>query len=63
MEGNPREILAPGLSLTPPTHHHQAMKALLRGGDSEKVIFFAGVSRQKEIYLMAANYLQTLDWH
>ena len=23
----------------------------------------AGVSRQKEIYLMAANYLQTLDWH
>ena len=22
-----------------------------------------GVSRQKEIYLMAANYLQTLNWH
>ena len=22
-----------------------------------------GVSRNKEVYLMAANYLQTLDWH
>lgn len=25
-------------------------------------MFFAGVSRQKEIYIMAANYLQSLDW-
>jgi hypothetical protein len=25
-------------------------------------VFFAGVSRQKEIYIMAANYLQSLDW-
>ncbi|GAX73042.1 hypothetical protein CEUSTIGMA_g494.t1 [Chlamydomonas eustigma] len=41
----------------------KAMKALLRSGDTEKIVFFAGVSRQKEIYLMAANYLQTLDWH
>ncbi len=23
----------------------------------------AGVSRQKDLYLMAANYLQTLNWH
>ncbi|GIL44704.1 hypothetical protein Vafri_2223 [Volvox africanus] len=41
----------------------KAMKALLRGGDAEKIIFFAGVSRQKDLYLMAANYLQTLNWH
>ncbi|KAJ9518877.1 hypothetical protein QJQ45_026278, partial [Haematococcus lacustris] len=41
----------------------KAMKALLRSGDTEKIVFFTGVSRQKEIYLMAANYLQTLDWH
>ena len=40
----------------------QAMKALLKSGDTEKIIFFAGVSRQKEIYVMAANYLQSLDW-
>ena len=38
------------------------MRALLKSGDTEKIIFFAGVSRQKEIYVMAANYLQSLDW-
>lgn len=38
------------------------MKALLKSGDTEKIIFFAGVSRQREIYVMAANYLQSLDW-
>ena len=40
----------------------QAMKALLKSGDTEKIVFFAGVSRQREIYVMAANYLQSLDW-
>jgi len=40
-----------------------AMKVLLKSGDVEKITFFAGVSRQKEIYIMAANFLQTLDWH
>lgn len=38
------------------------MKALLKSGDTEKIIFFANVSRQREIYVMAANYLQSLDW-
>ena len=32
----------------------KAMRALLKSGDTEKIIFFAGVSRQKEIYVMAA---------
>ncbi|KAF0771516.1 Uncharacterized protein FWK35_00000315 [Aphis craccivora] len=40
----------------------KAMKALLKSGDTEKIIFYANVSRQHEIYVMAANYLQTLDW-
>lgn len=40
----------------------QAMKALLKSGDTEKIIFFANISRQREIYIMAANYLQSLDW-
>ncbi|KAI9193143.1 uncharacterized protein BJ171DRAFT_572993 [Polychytrium aggregatum] len=42
----------------------QAMKSLLKSGDTEKIIFFANVSgpKQKEIYVLAANYLQTLDW-
>uniref|UniRef100_A0A0R3WMJ8 RAB3GAP2_N domain-containing protein n=1 Tax=Hydatigena taeniaeformis TaxID=6205 RepID=A0A0R3WMJ8_HYDTA len=37
-----------------------AMKALLRSGDTNKIIFFANVSKQRDIYNMAANYLQTL---
>lgn len=40
----------------------KAMKALLRVGDTERVIFFATKCRQKEIYVIAANYLQGLDW-
>ncbi|CAL1292527.1 unnamed protein product [Larinioides sclopetarius] len=40
----------------------KAMKALLKSGDTERIIFFANVSRQRDIYVMAANYLQTLDW-
>lgn len=38
------------------------MRALLKSGDTDRIVFFAGVSRQKEIYVMAANYLQSLDW-
>ena len=40
----------------------RAMRALLKSGDTEKIVFFAGVSRNKEVYVAAANYLQTLDW-
>lgn len=38
------------------------MRALLKSGDTERVIFFANVSRQPDIYVLAGNYLQTLDW-
>ena len=38
------------------------MKTLLKSGDTEKIVFFAGVSRQRDVYVMAANYLQSLDW-
>ena len=38
------------------------MKALLKSGDTNRIVFFANVSRQKEIYVMAANYLQSLNW-
>ena len=41
----------------------KAMKCLLKSGDTEKVCFFAGVSRNRDIYILAANYLQNLDWH
>ena len=40
----------------------QAMKSLLKSGDTDKIIFFANVSRQREIYILAGNYLQTMDW-
>lgn len=38
------------------------MKALLKSGDTEKIVFFANVSRNADIYILAGNYLQTLDW-
>lgn len=38
------------------------MKSLLKSGDTDKIVFFAGMSRQKEVYIMAANYLQSLSW-
>jgi len=41
----------------------KAMKCLLKSGDTEKIVFFAGVSRSRDIYILAANYLQNLDWH
>ncbi|KAG0719814.1 Intraflagellar transport protein 140 [Chionoecetes opilio] len=40
----------------------KAMKCLLKSGDTERIVYFANVCRQKEIYIMAANYLQSLDW-
>merc|ERR1719424_1089769 len=40
-----------------------AMKALLQSGDTEKIIFFAGSARNAEVYVLAANYLQGMDWH
>ena len=38
------------------------MKALLKSGETERVVYFANVCRQPEIYVLAANYLQSLDW-
>lgn len=40
----------------------QAMRSLVKSGDTQKIIFFASTARNKEIYLLAANYLQTLNW-
>ncbi|XP_055006428.1 intraflagellar transport protein 140 homolog isoform X2 [Boleophthalmus pectinirostris] len=40
----------------------KAMRALLKSGDTEKIVFFANVCRQKDLFILAANYLQSLDW-
>ncbi|KAI9222008.1 hypothetical protein BC828DRAFT_404419 [Blastocladiella britannica] len=41
-----------------------AVKALVKAGNVEQVIFFAGVSgaKNRDIYIVAANFLQTRDW-
>lgn len=38
------------------------MKSLLKSGDTERIVYFANVCRQRDIYVLAANYLQSLDW-
>ena len=38
----------------------KAMKCLLKSGDTEKIVFFAGVSRSRDIYILAANFLQVV---
>jgi intraflagellar transport protein 140 len=40
----------------------RAIKCLLRSGDTKAVIQFASISRNAEIYKLAANYLQQMDW-
>uniref|UniRef100_A0AC35F4C3 Uncharacterized protein n=1 Tax=Panagrolaimus sp. PS1159 TaxID=55785 RepID=A0AC35F4C3_9BILA len=39
------------------------MRALLKSGDTPKIILFTNTARNKDIYRMAGNYLQTLSWH
>lgn len=39
------------------------MTSLLKSGDTKSIIYYAGVSRSRDIYVLAANYLQNLDWH
>lgn len=38
------------------------MKSLLRSGDTPKIILFANTAKNKDIYRMTGNYLQTLNW-
>lgn len=41
----------------------KAMRSLLKSGDTEKIMFFAGKAQQADIFVLAGNYLQSLDWH
>ncbi|VDM91523.1 unnamed protein product, partial [Onchocerca ochengi] len=40
----------------------EAMRSLVKSGDTGRIVFFATAARNKEIYILAANYLQTLNW-
>lgn len=41
----------------------KAIKCLLKSGDTKNVVFYAKQSRNKDIFVLSANYLQSLDWH
>ena len=41
----------------------KAMKCLLKHGDNEKIIYYATHTKKPEIYILAANFLQNLNWH
>lgn len=40
----------------------RALKCLLKSGDTKNVVYYASMSRNRDIYILAANYLQSLDW-
>lgn len=40
-----------------------AMKCLILLGNKDRVISFANTCRHNELFVMAANYLQSLDWN
>ncbi|GAB5358318.1 hypothetical protein AAMO2058_000447200 [Amorphochlora amoebiformis] len=39
-----------------------AMKSLLKSNDTDKIIYYATMTKKKEIYVLAGNYLQSQDW-
>ena len=39
-----------------------AMKCLLKSNDTTKIIYYATMTKKKEIFILAANYLQSMDW-
>ena len=41
----------------------RAIKCLIELGDSNKVIMFANNARSAQTWILAANFLQTADWH
>lgn len=40
----------------------KAMKCLIKMGNKDRVVEFAQTCRTSELYIMAANFLQSLDW-
>lgn len=40
-----------------------AMKCLIKSNDTSKIIYYATMTKRREIYMLAANYLQNVDWH
>lgn len=40
-----------------------SLKCLMELGDPNKVISFANNARSADTFVLAANFLQTADWH
>lgn len=39
------------------------MRVLVKSGDTDRILFFANVARHRDVYMLAANYLQIgTDW-
>lgn len=41
----------------------KALKCLIELGDTNQVITFANNARASQTWILAANFLQTADWH
>eukprot|EP00697_Spironema_sp_BW2_P001571 gnl/Spiro4/12110_TR6391_c0_g1_i1.p1 gnl/Spiro4/12110_TR6391_c0_g1~~gnl/Spiro4/12110_TR6391_c0_g1_i1.p1 ORF type:complete len:1454 (+),score=330.60 gnl/Spiro4/12110_TR6391_c0_g1_i1:59-4420(+) len=41
----------------------ETLHALMRAGDTTRIVKFASVCRQPDVLALAANYLQSHDWH
>jgi intraflagellar transport protein 140 len=41
----------------------QAMQCLVKSKNTQKIVFYAKTIKKKEIWILAANYLQKLAWH
>ncbi len=39
-------------------HQVKAIKCLLKTGDTERIIYYGNMCRSREVYVLAANYLQ-----
>lgn len=40
----------------------RALKCLFKLGDTKTIVYYASKTRHRDIYILAANYLQSLDW-
>ena len=40
----------------------KALRCLLKSGDTKSIIYYATTSRNRDFYILTANYLQSLDW-
>jgi intraflagellar transport protein 140 len=41
----------------------KAFKCLIKLGEVDKIVYYANVAKNQQIFILAANYLQNTDWH